>query len=108
MVMAMMAGPPQGPPLGAGSAEHCKGKLHGSGRFECSMRKIPMIPTGNREHPNEVKRDGNRHSGPTGAYPDDTQAHHMDGDDGDAAKPVHLGDAIGFHILKAGPGVEPS
>ena len=32
----------------------------------------------------------------------------MNGNNGNASEPVHFGDAIGFHVFKAGPGVEPS
>ena len=71
-MMAMMTGPPEWSSLSAGSAEHRERKLDGSGRFECSMRKIPMIPAGNREHPNEIECDRDRHGDPACSHPDDT------------------------------------
>ena len=66
-----------------------------------------MIPTGDREHPDEIKRDGNGYSGPTGTDPDDAQAHRMDGNNRNTTEPVHLGDSIRFHMFEAGPRIKP-
>src|SRR6478672_13293831 len=106
--MAVMAGPPQRTSLGAGSAQYCEGELHHSGCLESSMREIAVIPARDRKHPHKIECDCDRHSGPARSHPDDAQAHRVDCDEWDASDPVHLGDAVGFHVLEAGPGIEPS
>jgi hypothetical protein len=106
--MAMVAGPPQRSALGAGSTQHREGKLDGSGRLKRSVGEVTVIPACNRKHPHKVKGDCNRHGDPTGSHPYHTEAHEMDCDNRDAPKPIHLRDAVGFHVLQAGPGIKPS
>src|SRR5512144_2075144 len=108
MVMTMMAGPPERAALGAGPTQDGKGQLACASRLKRPMREVSVIPAGDRKHPDEIKRDGHGYGSPTGTDPDDAQAHRMDGNNRNTTKPIHLRDAIGFHVFESGPRIEPS
>ena len=72
------------------------------------MGKIPVIPAGDGKHPKEVEGDGDDERGPAPSYPDHTEAHEMDGDNGDAAEPVHARWSIDLHIFEPSPRIDPT
>src|SRR6266542_3685699 len=72
------------------------------------MGEISVIPPRNREHSDKVECDGHGHGGPTPSHPNNTQAHGMDGDDGDTTEPVHFWWSLDLHMFKSGPGVDPA
>src|SRR5262249_38431315 len=75
MVMAMVTGPPKGPPLGAGSAEDGKRELTSAGSLERTMGKIPVIPASDGKHPKEIEGDSDHERGPAPSHPDHAEAH---------------------------------
>src|SRR5712664_3191630 len=90
MMQAMMRRPPERSALHASRAHHRKTELREARGLERAMRKIAMIESGNREHPDEIEgnRDSNRDRTPS--HPDDSEAHQMDCDERDASEPVGL------------------
>src|SRR5689334_19358215 len=107
MVMAMMAGPPERAALGAGPAQDGEGQLACAGGLKRSMREVPVIPSRDSEHPDKIKRNGDGDGDPADADPDDTQAHRVNGNNGNTTEPVHLGDAVRFHVFESGPRIKP-
>jgi hypothetical protein len=90
MMQAMMRRPPERPALHAGRAHNRKTELREARGLERAMRKIAVIKSGNREHPDEVERDRDSDCHRTPSHPDYSEAHQMDRDERDASKPVGL------------------
>jgi hypothetical protein len=72
------------------------------------MREVLVVPTGDREHADEIEDDRDRDGSPTPSNPNDPQAHAMDYDERDAPEPVHLRWALHIHVFEACPGIKPA
>ena len=54
------------------------------------MGKVAMVEAGDREHPDEIQRDRNRHRDRAPSNPDDAEAHQVNDDVRDASEPIGL------------------
>lgn len=53
------------------------------------MRKVPVVESGNGEHPGKVKEDGRAHCEPTPTRPDGSQAAKVKDEERDGSHPFH-------------------
>src|SRR5271155_4408069 len=90
MMQPMMRRPPQCAALHRGRTDNGEGELAGARSLERAMRKVAMVKAGDREHPDEIHRDGDADRNRAPADPDHPKAHQMDDDVGDASEPVGL------------------
>lgn len=103
MVVAMVAGPPEGAALGAGASQDRKYELNGARSFEGSMSEVSMIPACDGKHAQEIKGDRYGDGHPTPANPDDAEAHQMNRNEWDAAEPIDLRWALHLCLFETGP-----
>src|SRR5215217_2686727 len=94
VVMAVMACPPERAALSTGAAQDRKCKLDRTGRFKGSMREVSVVPTCDGKHPDEIECGRHRDRSPAPAHPDNAQTHAVNGDERNAAEPIHLGNVI--------------
>ena len=108
MVMTMMGGPPQRPPLRAGSADERSDKLPEAGRLVRAMREIAMVDTGDRQHAHPIQHhcraDGHR----TPTNPEDQQTRQMQRHERYNTQPVDVLRTLLVKLIRSRFFIEPT
>jgi hypothetical protein len=90
VMVTVVGGPPQGPPLDGRVAQKGEEKGPEAGGLEGVVGKIAVIKAGNAKHADYIQKQ----SGPQGrrapAHEKNPQAHDVQEDEGDDTDPVHL------------------
>ena len=88
VVVAVVIRPPQGPALDAGGAEQRQEELAQPRGAVGFMGEIPVVKSGDREHPDKIERRRNGCGEPACANPNDSKAAEMKENKGQAANQV--------------------
>ncbi len=88
VMMAMMSGPPHGPPLHGRGAEHAEDELADARSLERAMREVAVVERRDGEHAQQVEHDSSYDSHRAPPHPDHGEAHEMHDDERQNASPV--------------------
>src|SRR6266498_5426685 len=106
---SMVGRPPKRTSLSRRRAQEDQDELRRSGGFECPVRKITVIGSGDGKHPDQIKPDGAAHRGPAPADQKHCKATDVKNHKRCAAKPVYTVDVANLAPAARGMkvGVKP-
>ena len=90
MMVAMSRRPPKSPSLHGGITQNSEDELHGPRSSKRTMRKVPVIESRNRKHPNAIQSNRGNQSDRAPAHPKHEQAAKMKQYIGDETTPIKL------------------
>ena len=101
VMMPMHPRPPERTALRAGQAEEGGDELSDPRNLERLVAEIPVVKTGDEEHPREVKKHRRGHRDPTPPGPDNPEAAEVQNDEGNQTPPLHALGLIADHFRVA-------
>ena len=90
VVGAVVGGPPERALLGRGDADEREHELRDPSEPVAAVREVPVVPAGDREHPDEVERHREPHSPPGDPGDEGQQRQEVQGDERDRGLAVDV------------------